>query len=107
MGYRSRTGLELFRRSEYPAAMAGAIRDCVRNYIDSVTERWIGWTFPPVERAIEDAAWKPNEPAAYCHRCGDSVGLGEATSEGCGTCRNGAELAGGIADGVVRLGPYV
>lgn len=84
-----------------------AWRSHLREYFDDVTERWIGWTFPPVERAIERAKWKPDGFDAYCGRCGDSVGLGEATVDGCGTCRKGAELSGGIANGVVRLGPYV
>jgi ComF family protein len=74
--------------------------------LDSITERWIGWTFPPVMRAIDDADWKPDSRDAYCFRCGDSVGPGETTSDGCGSCREGAEFEGGIGDGVIRLGPY-
>jgi ComF family protein len=75
--------------------------------MDDFTEHWIGWTFPPVERAISDSKWMADQPSDYCQRCGDSVGEGEATHEGCATCRKGAELAGGIADGVIRLGPYI
>ncbi|MCI0365463.1 MAG: hypothetical protein L0219_16495 [Phycisphaerales bacterium] len=79
----------------------------MREYLDAAAEHWIGWTLPPVQRAIADADWKPDERDVYCHRCGDSVGPGEATAEGCGTCRKGGELSGGIGNGVVRLGAYV
>jgi predicted amidophosphoribosyltransferase len=75
--------------------------------VDALCERWIGWSFPPPARAIADARWRPDSARDYCERCGDSVGEGEATPDGCGTCREGAELSGGIGDGVVRLGPYV
>ena len=51
---------------------------------------------------MEEAGWRGDGPEAYCHRCGSSVGPGEATTTGCGSCRNG----GGIADGIVRLGAY-
>jgi predicted amidophosphoribosyltransferase len=87
--------------------IGGALRLHLRNYLDEVTEQWIGWTFPPVERAIEGASWSPDARAAYCARCGDSVGPGEATPDGCATCRKGSYISGGIGDGVVRLGPYV
>ena len=86
--------------------LKGLIRPKVRDYLDAATELWIGWTFPPVARAIEDAQWHPDDRSAYCGRCGDSVGVGESNESGCATCRQG-EMAGGIGDGVVRLGPYV
>lgn len=88
-------------------AMVNEARRRIGDYVDAVTERWIGWTFPPVQRAMDDAQWIPDERSVYCRRCGDSVGPGEATELGCATCRQGAELSGGIADGVVRLGPHV
>jgi predicted amidophosphoribosyltransferase len=75
--------------------------------IDALSERWIGWSFPPPARAMADARWRPDSARDYCGRCGDSVGEGEATPDSCGTCRDGAELSGGLGDGVVRLGPYV
>ena len=76
------------------------------DYFDGVAETWIGYAFPPPWRAIEQASWRPDVPGAYCQRCGDSVGAGEASETGCGTCREGAELDGGIADGVIRLGIF-
>ena len=82
-------------------------RERIGSSVDDVTEHWIGWTFPPVERAIAEANWSPDAAGDYCQRCGDSVGPGEATAHGCATCRDGAELEGGIADGVIRLGSYV
>lgn len=76
---------------------------------DNLSEELVGWTLPPVERAIEESQWKPDDVlgGVYCRRCGDSVGPGEANEQGCSTCREGAELAGGIGDGFTRLGPYV
>jgi predicted amidophosphoribosyltransferase len=79
----------------------------VADYIDNATEQWIGFTFPPVRRTIAEANWETDSPGAYCQRCGDSVAAGEATEAGCATCRAGGELSGGIADGVIRLGPFV
>jgi ComF family protein len=76
-------------------------------FLDEFTHRWIGWTFPPAFQALDLSGWKPDSASAYCARCGDSVGVGEATVDGCSTCRVGAELEGGIGDRVVRLGPYV
>jgi predicted amidophosphoribosyltransferase len=91
----------------YVAVMdAAATRRRVVDYFDGVAESWIGYAFPPAWRAIEHSKWKPDESAAYCLRCGDSVGAGEATESGCGTCREGAELEGGIANGVIRLGIF-
>lgn len=87
----------------------GAIIPTFGGVLDAISEDLIGWTFPPPRKAIAESGWTPDDPrsATYCLRCGDSVGPGEATESGCGTCRDGAELSGGIADGVVRLGPYV
>ena len=76
------------------------------DYFDGVAETWIGYAFPPPWRAIEQASWRSDVPGAYCQRCGDSVGAGEASETGCGTCREGAELDGGIANGVIRLGIF-
>jgi predicted amidophosphoribosyltransferase len=71
-------------------------------YLDAATDYWLGSTLPSAERAIAEADWEPDEPAAYCRRCGDSVGPGEARPSGCGSCRDRPA----IADAVVRLGPY-
>lgn len=71
-------------------------------WLDDVQETWIGWSLPPANRAIEDAGWKPDTANVYCSRCGTTVGDGEATSIGCGSCR-GKKI---LTDSVVRLGPY-
>jgi len=73
---------------------------------DRFSDEWIGLRFPAVDRALLDADWRADERDQYCTRCGDSIGRGESTASGCGTCRKGGELAGGLGDGVVRLGPY-
>lgn len=74
----------------------------VLEFLDSASEAWLGWHAPPVSRAFEDAAWKPDEHGCYCVRCGGSSGPGEAVESGCGACRGGS----GIGDGVVRLGHH-
>lgn len=84
-----------------------AARPRLSESIDSILTDWIGFAYPPVHKAIADANWQPDSPDAYCRRCGDSIGTGEATATGCATCRDGGELAGGIGDGVLRLGPYI
>jgi predicted amidophosphoribosyltransferase len=75
---------------------------------DAICHDFIGLSFPQPPKAIAQSPWKADDPnaAVYCRRCGDSVGAGEATSNGCSTCKPGAELAGGIGDGLIRLGSY-
>ena len=74
-------------------------------YLDRLTEYWLGWSMPPVRRVISEAGWKRDAPLDYCGRCGDSVGEGEATETGCGTCRDqGVNLQPIVT--IVRLGPY-
>jgi predicted amidophosphoribosyltransferase len=83
----------------------GALRipaRCVMTMLDAVAEQWLGHALPPAERAIERSDWAPDARDAYCPRCGDSVGPGEGSDSGCGTCRDRPA----IADGVVRLGPH-
>ena len=71
-------------------------------WLDDVQETWIGWSLPPANRAIDDAGWKPDTASVYCSRCGATVGDGEATSFGCGSCR-GKKIN---TNATVRLGPY-
>ncbi|MEE9130213.1 MAG: phosphoribosyltransferase family protein [Phycisphaerales bacterium] len=72
-------------------------------WIDDVQQTWLGWYLPPAERAIAEANWRRDDLAAYCRRCGSSVGVGEATKSGCGSCRAKAMAVAGV----VRLGPYI
>ncbi len=74
----------------------------LRDWLEEVEQTWLGWSLPPARRALADADFKPDERSAYCGRCGASIGPGEATDRGCGSCRNTAVAT----DGVVRLGPY-
>ncbi len=71
-------------------------------WLDDVQQTWLGWSLPPARRAIADAGWERDEPNSYCRRCGSSVGAGEATNSGCGSCRPRAMPV----DAVVRLGAY-
>jgi len=73
-----------------------------RRRIEDVLHAWIGWSFPPVERAFESTDWAPDAPDAYCARCGGSVGPAEASASGCAGCRSQPA----IADRVVRLGAH-
>ncbi len=74
----------------------------LRAWFIDVERSWLGWSFAPPERVLASFAWRPDAPEAYCSRCGDSVGPGEATATGCGACR-----ARPVAhDGIVRLGAY-
>ncbi len=54
------------------------------------------------DRAARECGWVADELGAYCHRCGVSVGEGEATKSGCGRCRD--EYV--VWDEVYRLGGY-
>ena len=73
-----------------------------RQWLEAVEQSWLGWSLPPVRRAITDAGWRPDAAGDYCGRCGSSVGAGERTSTGCGSCRGHSVQT----DRVVRLGPY-
>lgn len=70
--------------------------------LDALMEDWLGYSLPPPARAMAEAKWTPDARGAYCHRCGDSVGAGEATETGCGRCRGKPALG----DEVVRLGAH-
>jgi len=71
-------------------------------YLDNLAEYWIGHSVPPVGPVVARSGFAPDKPAVYCGRCGESIGRGEATASGCGSCRAGPPLA----DRVVRLGRY-
>ncbi len=51
---------------------------------------------------LAEAAWRPDVPGTYCRRCGGSVGTGEQTPDGCGSCRDHVVNT----DRVVRLDAY-
>ena len=57
-------------------------------HLDRVMERWLGWSLPSAALAIAESGWKRDRPVAYCARCGDSVGPGEADASGCASCRD-------------------
>lgn len=68
----------------------------------AIEEAFLDVTAGPLPRRAEGCGWQPDAPAAYCGRCGLSVGPGQAGPEGCGKCR-GVALAW---DRMVRLGVY-
>ncbi len=63
---------------------------------------WLGWSQPPVRLVRAGVDWRPDDRAASCPRCGDTVGDGELTPAGCGTCRGTRPTVTRI----VRLGEY-
>jgi predicted amidophosphoribosyltransferase len=68
---------------------------------------WLGLVTPPLPERMAQAGWAPDDPAAYCPRCGGTVGPFEVASPGtadpgCTMCR-GKTVAWEQA---VRLGEY-
>ena len=57
---------------------------------------------PRAGRSLIEENWRPDAATAYCHRCGGSVGVGEAAASGCSACRE-LSLPWSSA---VRLGRY-
>jgi predicted amidophosphoribosyltransferase len=76
--------------------------DRLREWLVSVERAWVGWSLAPPERVLAEAAWHPDAPGTYCRRCGGSVGTGEQTPDGCGSCRDHVVNT----DRVVRLSAY-
>ncbi len=85
-----------------PMAIEAGRFDRVREWLVSVERTWVGWSLAPPERVLAEAAWQPDAPGTYCRRCGGSVGTGEQTSDGCGSCRDHVVNT----DRVVRLDAY-
>jgi predicted amidophosphoribosyltransferase len=79
---------------------AKARRVC--DWMESVERTWLGWTLAPTRLVLAESVWAPDDDSRYCHRCGASVGAGEAGAGGCASCRDAAAPT----DGVVRLGAY-
>jgi len=74
----------------------------IREWLVSVERAWVGWSLAPPERVLAEAAWRPDAPGTYCRRCGGSVGTGEQTPDGCGSCRDHVVNT----DRIVRLDAY-
>jgi ComF family protein len=63
---------------------------------------WLGLATPPLAERMAEAGWTPDEPRAFCSRCGQQVGPHEADDTGCSRCR-ARRLAWSR---LVRLGSY-
>lgn len=88
--------------------MGGITRTFLQNmirHVDHAGRFWFGSPQPVAGEVLEASDWQPDELDVYCCRCGSSVGPGEWSRRGCAGCRNRSERR--IADGIVRLGPYV
>lgn len=77
-------------------------------FLDDCAGLWFGVALPPAERAIDAAGWQPDEPSAYCPRCGAAIGPGTLRPAAEGACIGCAACAGrrGVGAGCVRLGAY-
>lgn len=72
----------------------------------AVEETFLGLVRPPLVVRARVAGWMPDEPRAYCARCGGGVGSFEADATGCPRCAGGG-AGGGVAWArAVRLGEY-
>ncbi len=71
--------------------------------LDELAGFWIGRERPRPEEAARRSGWKPDRSDEYCGLCGSTVGPGEASKSGCGSCRRRTLLD---TDRIVRLGAY-
>jgi len=51
-------------------------------------ETWLDVVSPPLSRRLAAINWSPDDPSAYCHRCGATVGPYETDRTGCSSCRD-------------------
>lgn len=63
---------------------------------------WLDLLVPSLPRRLELLGWRPEDPDAYCHRCGQTVGPHESAADGCGHC---AGQRRGWSN-LIRLGEY-
>lgn len=77
------------------------VRRAAEHVVEAIDELFPTAIEASLAEALEDG-WAIGSQNAYCHRCGNSTGPGEATDKGCSHCL-GQALAW---DGIVRLGPY-
>lgn len=54
---------------------------------ECIERAWLSVRTAPLKRRFMDEGWVPDHAAAYCPRCGDSVGPFEADLSGCPACR--------------------
>lgn len=87
-----------------PAAPAapGTVAGAGLTWFERVEIDLLGLRSLPFGRRAELAGWAPDAAAAYCWRCGTSVGPSEADGSGCATCRGRRPPW----DRWVRLGPH-
>lgn len=77
------------------------VRRAADHVVEAIDELFPSAIEASLAAALEDG-WAIGSQNAYCHRCGNSTGPGEATDKGCSHC-----LGQPVAwDGIVRLGPY-
>ncbi|CAG0970064.1 hypothetical protein PHYC_01195 [Phycisphaerales bacterium] len=58
-----------------------------RGWWHAFERTWLGLSRPPLVIRAAEAGWAPDEPHAYCPRCGGTVGSFEIDKKGCLACR--------------------
>lgn len=72
----------------------------------------VGWELPPLDVAFSETPISADPLGTWCRRCGQTVGAGEVTQGGCGSCRGRyspidrttrlCEYGGGVAQRVLQ-----
>lgn len=86
------------RQAIRPRRPAGWLRSALLD----IERTWLGLETPPLADRLRESGWRPDDVAAYCRRCGETVGPNEADDTGCSLCR-GQELPWSR---LVRLGEF-
>jgi ComF family protein len=92
-------GVETQPRLSPSARHADAVARFRRSKLDTrsrwwrdIENTWLVPVSPPLDRRIEEIGWEADAAAAYCERCGTSVGVSEAAAGapefGCAACRD-------------------
>ncbi len=82
--------------------MAQRLGEHVVSSLRAFERAWLDPLVEPIGLAIESSGWAPDDPEAYCDRCGATVGPAEALEFGCSRCQNTRPAWGRF----VRLGEY-
>ncbi len=64
----------------------GRLWAAVRDMVFEAERTWLDVRCPVLRERIEELWWRPDQPEAYCHRCGQSVGPNERLEVGCSSC---------------------